>query len=133
MSTTNDKIPVTTAGAPSVGVAAGAIGSVPLSLDIRLERNDSIPAFAGFLRCEQQHEGSHVIVLNVQACMAPDAEFEDGSTQRLTREDRKRLVITSLMHEFGHALEAHFRLPVNEVAIEGACEAWESAFDSQNT
>lgn len=99
-----------------------------MKLTIRLERDDSIPAFAGFLRCEEQHEGSVVIIMNVQACMSPEAEDDSGGDVPMSREDRKQLIITSLMHEFGHALEAHFRLPVNEQAIEAACEAWESAF-----
>ena len=98
------------------------------SLSIRLERADDIPAFAGYLRCEAQHQGSHVILMNVQACMAPVVLSEDGTESPMSREDRKRLIISSLMHEFGHALESHFGLPVNEEAIENACMEWEAAW-----
>ena len=101
--------------------------ATPLSLKIRLERNDEIPAFAGFLRCEEQHTDSAVIVMNVEACMSPVSQDDEGGAVPITREERKWLIITSLMHEFGHALEAHFRLPVNEEAIETACMAWEAA------
>lgn len=103
-----------------------------LNLSIRLERNDSIPAFAGYLRCEEQHEGSHVIVMNVEACMSPEADTDSGPVT-MSREERKHLIITSLMHEFGHALEAHFRLPVNEEAIEAACESWELKHEAART
>lgn len=100
------------------------------SMAIRLERADEIPAFGGFLRCEAQHDNSPVIVLNVQWCMAPELADEDGAPVPMTREDRKRLIITTLMHEFGHALESHFRLPVNEEAIDAACMQWEEAFEA---
>ena len=99
-----------------------------MQMSIALQREDSIPAFAAFLRCEAQHGQSHVILLNVQACMAPELEDEQGRSVEMSREDRIRLIITSLMHEFGHALESHFKLPVYEYHIEKACEKWESAY-----
>lgn len=99
-----------------------------VSMQIRLERDDSLPAFAGFLRCEEQHSESPVVLVNVQMIMAPEHECNDGTTQEMSREDRKRLLVTSLMHEFGHVLESYFRLPVNEEAIERACEDWEQAY-----
>lgn len=108
------------------------------SLSIRLEREDGIPAFGGFLRCEKQNDASPVIFLNVQACMAPEMPSEDPANPgvieplAMSREERKRLIISTLMHEFGHALESHFRLPVNEDAIEKACEEWEQKFHNEN-
>jgi hypothetical protein len=65
--------------------------------------------------------------------MTPEMEDENGEPVPMSLEDRKRLIIESLMHEFGHALESHFQIPVNEDAIEAACMAWESAFNSANT
>lgn len=113
-------------------VARGELSSHPmktnLTLSIRLERDDEIPAFAGFLRCEKQHEGSHVILLNVAATMSPELTDEHGKPVAMPRHERKRMLIEHLMHEFGHALEAHFKLPVNEEAIEAACQSWESAY-----
>lgn len=97
-------------------------------MTIRLERDDALPAFAGFLRCEEQHSETPVVFVNVQLIMAPEHECRDGTVQKMTREDRKRLLVTSLMHEFGHVLESYFRLPVNEEAIEKACEEWETAY-----
>ena len=101
-----------------------------LSLTIRLERMDDIPAFAAFLKCEPCHDNNHVIVMNVQACMSPEMSDGEGGSIPFSREERCRLIITSLMHEFGHVLEAHFKLPVNEEAIEQACQDWENAFDA---
>ena len=115
---------------PPSGFAA--MPGSPISLQIRLERDDAIPAFGAFLRCEAQHDESPVVLLNVQACMAPEAEADDGSPVPMTREDRIRLVITSIMHEFGHALESHFRLPVNEAHIEKACADWETAYSASD-
>lgn len=97
-------------------------------MQLRLEREDSLPAFGAFLRCEAQHDESPVIALNVQALMMPEAEDEAGNTVEMTREDRTRAIITTLMHEFGHALESYFRLPVNEEAILKACEEWDAAY-----
>lgn len=96
-----------------------------LLLRIELQREDNIPAFGAFLRCEEQSDESAVILLNVAACMCPEAQEEDGTLVAITREERKRLIISHLMHEFGHALESHFKLPVNEEAIEAACQDWE--------
>lgn len=100
-----------------------------VGFNISLVRNDDIPAFGGFLRCEEQKDTNHVILLNVQACMSPTAYLEDGDPIHATRDDRRYLIVTTLMHEFGHLLEVHMRLPVNEDAIERACESWESAFN----
>lgn len=114
------------------GAASLALSPGSLSLAIRLERHDEIPAFGAFLRCEEQHDESAIIALNVQAVMCPEVEDDLGNTETISREDRKRLIITTLMHEFGHALEAHFRLPVNEEAIEKACAEWERAYSAND-
>ncbi len=104
------------------------------SMTIRLEREDGIPAFGGFLKCEEQHTESPVIFLNVQACMSPELLSEDPAVPGVfeptpvSRDERKLLIITTLMHEFGHALESYFQLPVNEEAIEKACEDWEQKY-----
>lgn len=94
-------------------------------ITIRLERHDAIPAFGAFLRCEPPHDQSPVILLNVFAAMSPECDSDEGPIQ-VTREERKRAIITTIMHEVGHALESHFKLPVNEDAIEQACQDWES-------
>lgn len=108
-----------------------ATAEKPMELNIRLERNDDIPAFGGFLRCECQGEHNHVILLNVRSCMAPSIPSDDETEVEMTREDRMQTIISSLMHEFGHVLESHFNLPVNEVAIEKACMDWENAYSKK--
>lgn len=101
----------------------------PLKLNIRLERDDDIPAFAAFLRCTPPSKDNHVMILNVSSSMSPFAEDEDGEPVAMDHETRIRGIIQSLMHEFGHALESQFGLSVNEEAIEKACEDWD---DIQN-
>jgi hypothetical protein len=96
-----------------------------LNMTIRLERNDDIPAFGGYLRCEPPCDGNHVILMNVSAVLSPYLEGEGGEKIEQTKEERKRLVITTLMHEFGHALEAEFGLPDSEEAIDKAIHEWE--------
>lgn len=100
----------------------------PLSLTLRLERDDSIPAFGGFLAAREDDGKCDVILLNVQRLMSPELLDASGAVVPVSREDRVRNLIQVMMHEFGHALENHFRLPVNEAAIERAAVAWESAF-----
>lgn len=100
-----------------------------LNLNIRLQRDDSIPAFGGFLDCHcQNHDHDHVILMNVQAVCAPWLDDENGKQCPQTMDDRKRLIVTTLMHEFGHALLAHMKLPQEEEAIEKACMDWEAAY-----
>ena len=99
-----------------------------LELTIRLEREDDLPAFGAFLRCEEPSDNNAVVLLNVAALMDPVQIDETGQDVPMSREDRKIITIVSLMHEFGHALEKHFNLPENEEAIEKACEEWEKAY-----
>lgn len=98
------------------------------NLTVTLERNDSIPAFGAFLACEPD-DGSKVIFLNVEACLSPELLDENGNTVLSSIEERKRILVDTLMHEFGHALEAHFKLPHNEEAIEKACADWEDVIN----
>lgn len=95
-------------------------------MTIRLERKDGIPAFGAFLRCEDEHDDNAVIWINVKSSMCP--YFGESV---IDSEEIKRGLIQTIMHEFGHALESHFRIPVNEEAIEKACTDWKSYFDAQ--
>ena len=104
-----------------------------VTLKLQIERNDDLkdeegdPRFAAFLRYRKPKEGRpDIIYLNVYACMSAVAEDADGTEHSITNEERKYLIITSLMHEFGHALEYHFGLPVNEEVIENICCEWEA-------
>lgn len=98
-----------------------------LQVTFTLVRDDSIPAFGGFLRCAPECEcKDNVVLVNVQGVMSPVLECEDGEMVHQTKEERKRLLITTLMHEFGHVLEKHFGLPDVEEAVEKACDEWEA-------
>lgn len=97
------------------------------SIQIRLERDDEIPAFGAFLRCEPPCDcNQNTILINVGGCLCPEQAEEDGTPVPVQGEERKRILIETLMHEFGHALERHFLLPVNEEAIEKAVSDWEA-------
>jgi hypothetical protein len=95
-------------------------------MKLTIVRNNDIPAF-GAWHCpplgEPVEEG--VILLSVEACFGPLLD-EAGNEVPMDSEERKRLVIETLMHEFGHALESHFCLPDNEAAMEAAISSWKS-------
>jgi len=112
------------------GHRSGEPVGTTLQLTIQLHRDDTIPAFGAFLRCDCGKPHGEVVLLNVYACMAPVLQDESGADVQITREDRLRTVIGTLMHEFGHALEKHFELPVNEEALEKVNAEWEERFDS---
>jgi len=56
------------------------------------------------------------ILLDIEACL-DDLVDEDGKTVPM---NRARVVVGTLMHEFGHALEDAFGLKYNEAYIEDA-------------
>lgn len=81
-------------------------------------------AFGAFLRPNKagKNKKSPIIALNVEGCMFPP--YNGKKAPRRSVNLTKRIVVTTLMHEFGHALEHYLDLPVNERAIEKACEEW---------
>lgn len=101
---------------------------IKLDIHVRLERDDGIPAWGGYFQCVPPSPRNHVILLNVTALMSPNCVDDQGQPVEMSRKERKRTMVTTLMHEFGHVLERHFRLAHNEEEIEKACEAWESRF-----
>ena len=78
-------------------------------------RDDGIPAYgawgSGSLRDEQG-----LILLNVQACLE-DMVDEDGKPVQM---NRARVVVETLMHEFGHAVEEALGLEHDDTLIEDA-------------
>lgn len=91
---------------------------------IQVLRNDHLPAFGAF-HCPPpgEHPDVGLILLNVEACLGGFAD-EDGNEVPMDSADKKRLMIETLMHEFGHALEHHFGLGDDETAIEAAIASW---------
>lgn len=103
-----------------------------INFDLKIVRMDNLkydedqPAFGAFLRhAEHDDTKPHTIYLNVSAIIGGDMVDETGEdvTESV---DRKQLLISTLMHEFGHALEAHLNMPVNEYHIEKACQDFEA-------
>jgi len=82
---------------------------------IKVVRGDGIPAFGawcdGSLKSKQGK-----ILLNVEACLGELVD-DNGKPVKM---NRAGVVITTLMHEFGHALEDVLGLEHDEARIENA-------------
>lgn len=90
---------------------------------IRIYRDDTLPAFGGWA-AGSLLEGNPVLLMNVAACLSPCVD-EHGAVVPMTAHDKKWLAITTLMHEFGHALQEFFRMEFTEEEIEQICEAYQ--------
>lgn len=94
-------------------------------LQLRILRDDAIPAFGGFHRCDDPTcPMQNTVLLNVEACFSPELVDADGAPIPQTAAESKAVILETLMHEFGHALEAFFGEPVNEEAIEAAIDSF---------
>lgn len=80
---------------------------------IKVYREDGIPAFGAWCSGSLKADDG-TILLNVEACLVELAD-EDGKPIEC---NRARVVIESLMHEFGHALEEALGIEHDEVLIE---------------
>ena len=83
---------------------------------LRVHRDDSIPAFGGWCAGSLKAD-EPTILLNVAACLLPCVDG-DGAEVHQTIEAKKWLMISTLMHEFGHALQEFFDLEFTEERIE---------------
>lgn len=90
---------------------------------IRVYRDDSIPAFGAWCAGSLK-EGEPTLLLNVAACLIP-CVLEDGTDVNHTVEEKKWLMISTLMHEFGHALQEFFDLEFTEEGIEKIADDYE--------
>ena len=96
-------------------------------------RVDGLPGYGAYLSGSLSREkpiqmefepGCGVILLSVEAAFDDSAYvYEDGSPAD-PPEDRKRHLIETLMHEFGHAMEEHYRVEHDEDWIQKAVESW---------
>lgn len=82
---------------------------------IRVVREDRIPAFAAWCSGSLKAKDGTVL-LNVEACLGELVD-EDG---KKARSNRARIVVESLMHEFGHAVEEALGLRHSEMMVEKA-------------
>ena len=83
---------------------------------IRVYRDDSLPAF-GAWAAGSMKDGDPTIILNVSACLLPCVD-DVGEDVNHTTEEKKWIMIGTLMHEFGHALQEFFDLEFTEDRIE---------------
>ena len=89
--------------------------------NIKILRDDSIPAFGAW--CAGSCANEPTVLLNVEACFS-DMQDEVGNPIIYSPAEKKRIVIETLMHEFGHALEEFFNLEFNEEEIERVCSTF---------
>lgn len=90
---------------------------------ISIHRNDDIPAFGAYLRKDGPIGNDPMILINVEAIFDALCD-EDGNAVSVTTDERKRILVETMMHEFGHVLEHFFGLDDNEEEIERAVASW---------
>lgn len=88
-------------------------GQIPV---VRVMRDDSIPAYGAWC-AGSMADGQPLILLNVEACFSNGVD-DDGEVVELSAEERKWVAITTLMHEFGHAMQEFFELEFEEDRLE---------------
>lgn len=92
-------------------------------LVVRVWRDDSIPAFGAWCAGSLK-DGNPAVLLNVEACLSP-CVTEDGEEVKSSVEEKKWLMITTLLHEFGHALQEFFGMEFEEDRLERIVEEYE--------
>ena len=92
-------------------------------MQIKIYRNDALPAIGAYLRPDGPPDEEPMIIVNVPFCFGEFVD-EDGNDIESSSEDKKRIFIETIMHEFGHVLEHHLSLEPNEEAIEAACTSF---------
>jgi hypothetical protein len=90
---------------------------------ISVYRNDDIPAFGAYLRKDGPPANTPIILINVEALFSEFID-ENGNVEPATVYDRKRFLIETMMHEFGHVIEHFLGLEDNEEEIERAIASW---------
>jgi Zn-dependent oligopeptidase len=87
-------------------------------IKIRVEKfqHKDSPAFASWC-CDSLKAKDGTILLNVDAILKNGWINEKGKTVRVSKKDRTRVLITCLMHEFGHALEEAMGLNHSELRM----------------
>lgn len=86
------------------------------NLKLTVRRSDIIPAFGAWHHCGEC-EFDNTILLNLEAIFG-ECLYSDGTVAEMTNQDRKEVLLDTLMHEFGHALEQSLGLEIDEVRLE---------------
>ena len=87
-------------------------------MKIEVKKYDGLGAFGAFAKGSVK-DGNAIILIDTQTIFK-DGEliYDDGSKVDLSTQDRKKILIETLMHEFGHALEEFFETEFDEDFIE---------------
>ena len=93
-------------------------------MKIEIKKYDGLGALGGFAQGSVK-DGTGIILINTKA-LFKDGElvFEDGSAVKMDAEERKRILIETVMHEFGHALEEFLDSEFDEDFIERVTESY---------
>lgn len=106
-------LPAVVSPAEAGGGSAATIGS---TLRVKVIKHSQMAAFGAWC-CESLKSEDGTILLNVEALMDEMVD-EHGKPVEWNDDDRKRAFMTTLMHEFGHALEEAFGLEHDELIVE---------------
>jgi len=90
-------------------------------ITFKVIRKDDMPAFGGW-KVGSLLKQDPVILLNVAAAFDPYPEDINGEVQEMDAKERRYLLIETLMHEFGHALEEFFGEEFDDERIEQIVE-----------
>jgi len=85
-------------------------------ITIEIHKNDGIPAFGAWCAGSME-EGQSQILLNVKACLSNCVD-EYGNEIEHCPKEKLWIIIETLMHEFGHALQEFFDMEFTEEKLE---------------
>ena len=87
-------------------------------MKIEVKKYDGLGALGAFAKGSIKN-GDAIILIDTQTIFK-DGEliYEDGTSVVLDNNEKKKVVIETLMHEFGHALEEFFETEFDEDFIE---------------
>ena len=89
-------------------------------MKIEIKKYDGLGALGGFAQ-GSVNNGKGIILIDTKSIFK-DGEliYEDGETVVMDNNEKKRVLIETIMHEFGHALEEFFEAEFEEDFIEQA-------------
>lgn len=97
----------------------------PAVLNLKVVRDDSLPAFGGWHSCKDKScPNNNTILLNLEAHFGAQC-YEDGSlVDPLSPQEAFDVLLETLMHEFGHAVQQYFKREMSEEQLEAIIESF---------